>query len=210
MDYSSLDYLNFNQAISYLQIRYRLTLNKDDLLSHCEEGKCQTYIKTFSTLGWTEARVAPPRGVGHQQVLNPGDLFAPDAVIELYLLGDVRLDPDPDDVGLLTSEEWQIRMPKDQIHLRFRLSDLDALAELIGSKKKPLIAPQSEKTMLLMIARMMEIITDSTSKSTQDTIAEDIKDTYSWVPGIGKRTINGIFSDANKERKALGTPPPKK
>lgn len=206
MPYSILKHLNLSQAIDYLKSQHAISLTKEDLLSFCEEEHCRAYVETYTECGWADGSKENHYGVGHQLLLNPKYLLSPGEDVVLYLRGDVRYDP-CGEAALYHADEWMLRMKKKDIRLRISKTDLDALGALISGRKKSVAPGSSSKAQLLIIAGMMDLIMKHTTKKTQDRIAEELIAAFR-VPGMSKRVINGIFAEAKKAKKALGSLPP--
>lgn len=201
----ALEYLTTKQALESLKSCHGLEMDEEDLLSYCGEHRCQAYAKTYSKPGWMPDSIQDFYATGHQKILNPTDLLNPGIEVLLCLLGDVRTEQ-TEDGTVLQAQEWQLKILKSEIQLYFATVEIEALADLIKKTKKTSNETDLEKA-LLIIARMKEIILSGSSIRKQKYITEDLVNVYASFPGMGTRTIDGLLSDANKAKKALGLKP---
>ncbi|HEN8710326.1 MAG: hypothetical protein ACN6QI_14010 [Pseudomonas sp.] len=190
-DHQLLQWLSIDQALGNLCNITREPISEEDLLSLCEEGRCSAYYPAGGIRGKTQVASLEEKpeevfGAGYQKILNASDLrgaLGTDS-IQFRFVGPV-FSTDPDDF-----EEsiclWEAVVADSRRKIRFKTTDIQALADTImGPSRNEVLDVREKRSLLALIAVLAQM--DSIDITEPYKAAGIIEMSASrlglWVPG---------------------------
>lgn len=200
-NHTLLEWLTPEQALVSLQKRADPQMTLQDLFSHCVQGNCHAYIKLTGVKGVYPDALSHPSshdlwdvyGVGYQRVLNPEGLVITNGSFSAVLLGDVRTAPDLD-AERITGVEWHAEISSAHSRPSFKRVDIEQLASEILSSGA---GGPSERSILMAVGALLELLTAS-GKMNKAGIEKEIVERHPKKRGLGDRTLQKIFADAEE------------
>lgn len=199
-NHTLLEWLTPEQALRSLQKQADPQMTLQDLFSHCIQSNCYAYIKVGEKGVYPEAFSQPSSlnfrdvyGTGYQRVLNPEGLLITNAPFSAVLLGDVLIAPDPD-AEIISGIEWHAEISSAHSRTRFKRVEIEQLAADILSSGT---GGPSERSILMAVGALLELLTAS-GKMNKAGIEKEIVDRHPKKRGLGERTLQKIFADAEE------------
>jgi len=215
--YRVMEWLEPSQAAHYLELLTDTAIEVEHILQACIAMRLTAYVDCGLVKGEEEGsdltvlsggiqRLRHPEGLTREKLEPIEDGGNHEEVIFAYrpkVAGPAWIFP-ADDSGttLLESVNWMVTTGPKHYQVMFKPADIEGLAAEMNKEdqRKPLdTAPKPSH--LLIIAAMLELLLEPVErprgKRNQAAIIDMITEKYDFR-GLGKRTIENIYSEANQ------------
>lgn len=157
-DHLLLQWLSIDQALENLSSITKESILEDDLISLCEEGKCDAFYRAEGVRGGTQVASLEEKpqevyGAGYQKILNVEVLrgSVQTQSVLLRMVGPV-LSNEPDDFEEVI-RLWEAVVADSRRKIRFKTTDVQALANaIVGGSGEDALEARGKRSVGMLIA----------------------------------------------------------